>query len=67
MKAKSSQTRKESATRKKTGKIHMSATATGLTSQAGLIPVVKYLQRIGFEKIVSRDVQWHSVCLPANR
>ena len=56
MKAKSSQTRKESATRKQTGKIHMSATATGLTSQAGLIPVVKYLQRIGFEKIVSRDV-----------
>ena len=34
----------------------MSATATGLTSQAGLIPVVKYLQRIGFEKIVSQDV-----------
>lgn len=56
MKANSSQTRKESAARKQTGKIHMSATATGLTSQAGLIPVVKYLQRIGFEKIVSRDV-----------
>jgi|CXWL01.1.fsa_nt_gi hypothetical protein len=37
MKVKSSQTRKESATRKQTGKIHMSATATatGLTRQAG--------------------------------
>ena len=34
----------------------MSATATGLTSQAGLIPVVKYLQRIGFEKTVSQIV-----------
>ena len=34
----------------------MPATASGLTSQAGLIPVVKYLQQIGFEKIVSQDV-----------
>jgi hypothetical protein len=56
MKAKSTQTLKKPATRKPTGKVHMSATATGLTSQAGLIPVVKYLQRIGFEKIVSQDV-----------
>lgn len=40
MKAKSSQMRKKSAARKQTGKVHMSATATGLTSQAGLIPVV---------------------------
>ena len=55
MKAKSSQTRNKSA-RKQTGKVHMSATATGLTSQAGLIPIVKYLQRIGFEKIVSQYV-----------
>ena len=56
MKAKSSQTRKKPAARKQTGKVHMSATATGLTSQAGLIPVVKYLQRIGFEKTVSQTV-----------
>ena len=56
MKAKSTQTLKKPATRKPTGKVHRSATATGLTSQAGLIPVVKYLQRIGFEKIVSQDV-----------
>jgi hypothetical protein len=27
-----------------------------LTSQAGLIPVVKYLDRIGFEKTVKRKV-----------
>ena len=56
MKAKPSQMRKKSAARKQTGKVHMSATATGLTSQAGLIPVVKYMCRIGFEKIVSQDV-----------
>jgi len=54
MKAKSSQTRKKLAARKPTGKVHLSATATGLTSQAGLIPVVKYLQRIGFEKTVNQ-------------
>jgi len=34
----------------------MSPTATGLTSQVGLIPVVKYLCRLGFEKIVSQGV-----------
>jgi hypothetical protein len=56
MKAKSTQSRKKPAARKQTGKVHMSATATGLTSQAGLIPVVKYLQRIGFEKTVSQTV-----------
>jgi hypothetical protein len=56
MKAKSTQTQKKPATRKQTGKVHMSATATGLTSQAGLIPVVKYLQRIGFENTVSQTV-----------
>ena len=55
MKEKSSQTRKKLA-RKQTGKVHLSATATGLTSQAGLVPVVKYLQRIGFEKTVSQTV-----------
>jgi hypothetical protein len=38
MKAKSSQTRKKPVVRKQTGKVHMSASATGLTSQAGLIP-----------------------------
>ena len=56
MKAKSSQTRKKSAARKQTGKVHMSATATGLTSQAGLLPVVKYLQRIGFEQTVNQTI-----------
>ena len=56
MKAKPSQIRKISAARKQTGKVKMSATARGLTSQAGLLPVVKYLGRIGFEKIVRQDV-----------
>ena len=34
----------------------MPVTATGLTSQAGLIPVIKFLQRIGFEKTVNQTV-----------
>ena len=34
----------------------MSATASGLTSQAGLIPVVKFLERIGFEQTVNQTV-----------
>ena len=53
MKATCSQTRKKPAARNQTGKVHMSATATGLTSQAGLIPVIKFLQRIGFDKTVN--------------
>ena len=56
MKAKSTQTQKKPAARKQTGKVHMPATATGLTSQAGLIPVIKFLQRIGFEKTVNQTV-----------
>jgi len=56
MKAKSTQTQKKPAARKPTGKVHMPATATGLTGQAGLIPVVKFLQRIGFEKTVNQTV-----------
>ena len=55
MKAKSSKPPKKSA-RSQSGKVKMSATATGLTSQAGLIPVVKFLDGIGFEKIVSQNV-----------
>ena len=56
MKIKSSQKRRKSAARKQTGKVNMPSTARGLTSQAGLLPVVKYLGRIGFEKIVRQDV-----------
>jgi len=56
MKAKSKQTQKKPAARKATGKVHMPATATGLTSQAGLIAVIKFLQRIGFDKTVSQTV-----------
>lgn len=56
MKAKFPQTQKKPAARKQTGKVHMPATATGLTSQAGLIPVIKFLQRIGFEETVNQTV-----------
>ena len=56
MKAKSSQTGKKPAARNQTGKVHMPATATGLTSQAGLIPVIKFLQRIGFDKTLNQTV-----------
>ena len=56
MKAKTKIAQKKPAARKPTGKVHMPATATGLTSQAGLIPVVKFLQRIGFEKTVNQTV-----------
>ena len=56
MKAKSSQKQSKSAARKQASKVNMCSTARGLTSQAGLLPVVKYLGRIGFEKIVRQDV-----------
>jgi len=56
MKAKSSQARKKPGVRRQTGKVHMPATASGLTSQAGLIPVIKFLQRIGFDKTLNQTV-----------
>lgn len=56
MKTKASQTQKKTTARNPTGKVHMPATATGLTRQAGLIPIVKFLQRIGFEKTVNQTV-----------
>src|SRR5664280_1676728 len=56
MKAKPTQTRKKPTARKQTGKVHMPATATGLTSRQGLIPVIKFLQRIDFEKTVNQTV-----------
>ena len=57
MNAKSSQKQKKAATaRKPAGKVKMSATASGLTSQAGLIPVVKFLERIGFDQTVNQTV-----------
>lgn len=43
--------------RNRTRTVKISSTAQGLTSQAGLIPVVKYLDRIGFEKMVNRDIE----------
>lgn len=47
---------KKSTARRATGKVHLNATATGLTSQAGLIPVVKFLDRIGFDALVRQTV-----------
>ena len=42
--------------RRCTRSVKIPSTAHGLTSQAGLIPVVKYLDRIGFEKAIKRGV-----------
>ncbi|WP_174484522.1 hypothetical protein [methanotrophic endosymbiont of Bathymodiolus puteoserpentis (Logatchev)] len=42
--------------RNHTRSVKISSTAHGLTSQAGLIPVVKYLDRIGFETTVKQKV-----------
>ena len=57
MKAQPSKKQKKTTTaRKSAGKVKMSATASGLTSQAGLIPVVKFLDRIGFEQTVNQTV-----------
>jgi hypothetical protein len=56
MNAKATQTRNKTGVRKQVGKVNLSATAKGLTSQAGLIPVVKYLGRMDFENIVSQAV-----------
>ena len=56
MKAKLSTKQKKVAVRESAGKVNMSATAFGLTSQAGLIPVVKFLKRIGFEQTINQTV-----------
>jgi len=56
MKAKVSQKQKKTAARQSAGKVKMSATAVGLTSQAGLIPVVTFLERMGFEQTVNQTV-----------
>ncbi|MCI0655292.1 MAG: hypothetical protein L0Y39_12590 [Methylococcaceae bacterium] len=56
MKGRTSQKRQKCAARKHSGKVRISAVAQGLTSQAGLIPVLKYLQRIGFEQAVGETV-----------
>jgi hypothetical protein len=44
--------------RKRTRTVKISSAAHGLTSQAGLIPVVKYLDRIGFEKTVNQGIEY---------
>ena len=56
MNAKPSTKQKKVAVRESVGKVKMSATASGLTSQVGLIPVVKFLERIGFEQTINQTV-----------
>ena len=54
---KTSKTSKSSSrVRNRARTVKILSTAQGLTSQAGLIPVVKYLDSIGFEKTVKRNV-----------
>ena len=48
--------KKATAARKPAGKIKMSATVSGLTSLAGLIPGVRFLDRIGFEQTVNKSI-----------
>ena len=68
MKAKpSKKQQKTTAARKLAGKVKMLATASGLTSQAGLIPVVKFLGRIGFEQTVNQTVPHQRGDNPKNR
>ncbi|MCF7988082.1 MAG: hypothetical protein K9L60_10995 [Methylovulum sp.] len=64
MKEKSSQPSKKSA-RKPTGTVKMTPTARGLTSQAGLIPIVKFLDHIGFEQTVSQYVPHQRGIMPS--
>ena len=57
MKAKPSKNQKKATSaHQSAGKVNMSATASGLTSQAGLIPVVKFLEPISFEQTVNQTV-----------
>lgn len=48
--------RKRQQARKPARKVRMTPTGQGLTSQAGLIPVVKYLSRINFDQVVSKHM-----------
>ncbi len=54
-------TKTSSRVRNRTRTVKISSTAHGLTSQVGLISVVKYLDRIGFEKTVNRGIE-HPRC-----
>jgi len=45
--------RKSSANvRQQSGKIHFEHTGKGMTSRAGLIPVVKFLDKLGFDALL---------------
>lgn len=53
--SKSSQ-KKHSKARQKSGKVHFSQTEKNMTSKAGLIPVVKFLDKLGFNKLFRKTV-----------
>ena len=43
-------------TRKNSPKVHIESTGRNLTSQAGLIPVIKFLHKLGFSGLFNRHV-----------
>ncbi len=49
-------TNKRKAARQPTGKIHYQATGRNMTSQAGLVPVIKFLDGLGFYGLFTRCV-----------
>lgn len=49
-------TNKQSKARASSGKVHFRNRAEGLTSQAGLIPVVKFLKRFGVHELINESV-----------
>jgi len=49
--------KRTSRVRESARRVNISSTAHGLTSQAGLIPVVKYLDKIGFQKTVKQSIK----------
>ncbi|MCF6353689.1 MAG: IS1380 family transposase, partial [Candidatus Polarisedimenticolaceae bacterium] len=43
--------------RQKPAKIHFDRTGKNMTSKAGLIPVVKFLEKLGFNKLFQNTVK----------
>lgn len=56
MKAKNQKKSKNRCARKKSAKVKMSSTAKNLTSQAGLIPIVKFLDKINLEGTINQEL-----------
>ncbi len=49
-------TKKTKKSPSKTSKIHFQSSEKNLTSQAGLIPVVKFLEKLGFKELFDEHV-----------